>query len=196
MTKDCPHCGLSELPRHDCPESRPNPDFVARLRNDHCDTIECEHGFFLSETPCPNPICLGRDLAAAADMIASRRVKTIDRLKEELAKPFPKEEWEKGTEDVFDPWNVFPCFYGSYSSEFDDMAILVLENIRDGKWGADHGEGLAHEMFREVLCTSDLCDYGTSPRGCFPNWGSGFAELMPTLIEKWRDYRRLEWGED
>lgn len=30
------------------------------------------HDFMLHETPCPNPICLGRDLAEAADVIVAR----------------------------------------------------------------------------------------------------------------------------
>lgn len=96
----------------------------------------------------------------------------------------------------FDPWQAFPSLYGSYSSEFDDMAILVLDNILNKRWGTDHGEGLAHQMFREMLCTAGLCDYGTSPRGCFPDWSEdGIEELLKALLEKWREYRDVEWAE-
>lgn len=35
-----------------------------------------------------------------------------------------------------------------------------------------------------------------SPRGCFPNWGSGFEDILPALIEKWRAYRDVNWSED
>jgi len=100
------------------------------------------------------------------------------------------DEWFEA-EGRFDPWEVFDCFYGSYSSEFDDMAIEVLEAIQRGQFT---NEPLSHQMFREVLCHYGLCDYGTSPRGCFPDWGSGFAELLPDLIAKWKQYRDVEWG--
>lgn len=112
-------------------------------------------------------------------------------LRRQLAKAAPT-----GPDDIvdtFDPWEILPCFYGSYSSAFDDVAILVLENIRDEKFGEAAGEGVAHEMFREVLCTYNLCDYGTSPRGCFPNWGSGFEHTLDDLIDKWRQYRTAQW---
>ena len=118
-------------------------------------------------------------------------MKAIDLIHRELGKPLLTEEWQRGTDEVFDPWEAFPCLYGSYSSEFDDMAILVLENLVKCEFGARGGEGLAHEMFREMLCTADLCDYGTSPRGCFPTWE--FGEVLPALLEKWREYRRIKW---
>jgi hypothetical protein len=124
-------------------------------------------------------------------------MKIIDQLKHSLLLPVVDSESHLyGGDECFDPWEMFPCLYGSYSSEFDDMAITVLENIRDRKFGKSAGENLAHEMFREMLCTADLCDYGTSPRGCFPNWQSGFAEILPTLIDKWHEYRRVNWGSD
>ena len=119
---------------------------------------------------------------------------TLDELKYQMTLPVEREYPDMRLPSECDPWAAFPAFYGSYSSDFDDMAILVLENIRDGKWGADNGEGLAHEMFREVLCTSGLCNYGTSPRGCFPE--PEFAEVLPALIEKWRAYRDAQWQDD
>lgn len=122
-----------------------------------------------------------------------------EKLRALLAKPIDVEgePWLKGTGDLFDPWDLFPSLYGSYSSEFDDMAILVLENILAKRWGADHGEGLAHQMFREMLCNAYLCDYGTSPRGCFPNWGvDGIEDLLTQLLSKWKEYRAAEWESD
>jgi hypothetical protein len=91
--------------------------------------------------------------------------------------------------DKFVPWDLFPCLYGSYSSAFDDMALAVLENIRDGKCKA---EDLASEMFREILCTADLCEYGTSPRVCFPT--EEFKALLPQLIARWERYAKAQWG--
>lgn len=126
----------------------------------------------------------------------------IDELKRQMTLPFAPERIYQGECDpvthlsvYFDPWEVFPCFYGVYSSDFDDVAILVLDNMLNKRFGGQHGESVAHEMFREVLCTSDLCDYGTSPRGCFPNWGSGFDELLPGFLEKWKQYRQGFWGD-
>lgn len=102
-----------------------------------------------------------------------------------LAKPL--QESDAPSVEEFDPWEILP-FYGNYSSAFDDMAIQVLKNLLDGGRG---GEELAHEMFREVLCKKGLCDYGTSPRVCFPT--TRFKEQLPKLIEKWSEYRRLNW---
>jgi len=90
--------------------------------------------------------------------------------------------------ECFDPWELFPAVYGSYSSEFDELAIAVLEDIRDGTHLRDD---LANEIFREMLCTSDLCTYGTSPRVCFAT--REFAPLLPKLIEKWREYASIKW---
>lgn len=137
----------------------------------------------------------------AIGVIAEKYPSPIDRLRAELAKPVTVEgeerQWLRGTGDIFDPWEVFPALYGSYSSGFDDMAILVLENILNQRWGADNGEGLAHEMFREMLCVAGLCTYGTSPRGCFPDYvdGESTAPLLAELLAKWREYRDVEWSE-
>ena len=95
---------------------------------------------------------------------------------------------EMSSVDDFDPWDIFPL-YGSYSSAFDDMALQTLTNLRDGH---RDGEGLAHEMFREILCVKNLCDYGTSPRVCFPT--TEFEELLPAFIEKWERYYERAWG--
>lgn len=102
--------------------------------------------------------------------------------------------------EAFDPWSLFPCLYGSYSSEFDQMALAVLRSLdlaaRD-QWDAaiamQRKETLAHEMFREMLCTAGLCTYGTSPRVCFAE--GPFRPLLPALIAKWEAYYAVRWGE-
>lgn len=93
--------------------------------------------------------------------------------------------------DEYDPWDAFPLLYGSYSSEFDDMAIHTLENILNAKFD---NEDLAHEMFREMLCNKDLCDYGTSPRTCFPT--TSFKEILLLYIEKWKEYYKCQWDDE
>lgn len=114
-----------------------------------------------------------------------------EKVKQALALPLPATEDECGCDGVFDPWDIFPSFYGSYSSEFDRMAITTLRNIRDGI--LDHDD-LARQMFREYLCHLNLCDYGTSPRGCFPT--VEFRPLLPELIEKWHAYSKIQWDGD
>lgn len=89
----------------------------------------------------------------------------------------------------FDPWELLPCLFGSYSSAFDDLAISVLTDVRDGSFIRND---LASEMFREMLCKADLC-YGTSPRTCFPT--EYFRALLPRLIERWKRYAELMWDE-
>jgi hypothetical protein len=78
--KSCPHCGHwfdASRGDHGCPESKPDPELISRLRDDHTDTIECTHGFNLWNgdqwSGCPNPICLARDLAEAAREIERLR---------------------------------------------------------------------------------------------------------------------------
>jgi hypothetical protein len=114
--------------------------------------------------------------------------KAADVVKELLALPDPETEPEIGSDDTFCPWSLFPAIYGTYSSAFDDVALDVLEALRGGAFPE---ETLAHEMFREMLCTANLCDYGTSPRVCFAT--PEFREVLPELIARWRSYRKLAW---
>lgn len=105
-----------------------------------------------------------------------------------LAKPIS--EYDTPSIEDFDPWELFPL-YGSYSSDFDELALDVLRELRDGQKKRDD---LAAEIFREMLCNLHLCDYGTSPRVCFPT--TGFKTLLPQLIEKWEAYSEHAWREE
>jgi len=100
----------------------------------------------------------------------------------------PLAEDENGSVDDFDPWEIFPL-YGSYSSEFDDMAIITLTDILNGTYTARKDYELAQEMFREMLCNMELCEYGTSPRSCWAN--EGFKAILPEYISKWKQYYKL-----
>jgi len=64
--------------------------------------------------------------------------------------------------------------------------------LREIKAREKHRYDVGAEMFREMLCSLDLCDYGTSPRTCFPT--TGFDALLDTLIDKWRDWSFIQWG--
>ena len=114
--------------------------------------------------------------------------KALAELEALLALPSIPEDDMYSDGDCFDPWDLFPCFYGSYSSAFDDLALAVLADIRDG---THNRTDLAAEMFREVLCTRGLCAYGTSPRVCFA--AEGFKKQLPRLIERWREYSEIKW---
>lgn len=106
-----------------------------------------------------------------------------------LARPSIPVEGMFSDGECFDPWELFPAVYGSYSEEFDDMAIGVLEDIR---YGTHTRNDLASQMFREMLCTAGFCDYGTSPRSCFAS--GRFNEQLPALLERWREYAQIKWS--
>ena len=124
------------------------------------------------------------------DWIRQREDAAAAKVSAALALPIPEDQYEIGSDGTFDPWNLFPALYGSYCGSFDRCALDVLRELRDGEKRRDD---LGAEMFREMLCTSDLCSYGTSPRVCFPN--TKFEELLPELIDKWRAYSMRRWGD-
>jgi hypothetical protein len=114
-----------------------------------------------------------------------KAIEAVDAL---LAKPSIRDDGMYSDGECFVPWDLFPCVYGSYSSAFDDMAIEVLTDILDDTFNRDD---LASEMFREMLCTTGLCDYGTSPRVCSAS--TSFKEALPRFIERWREYASIKW---
>lgn len=125
------------------------------------------------------------------EWIREREDKAAHVVRSHLTLPLPDKEGLLGADGTFDPWELFPSLYGSYSSEFDHCAIDVLRELRDRR---KERHDLGAEMFREMLCTANLCDYGTSPRVCFPT--EAFKALLPDLIGKWEAYGRLRWGDD
>lgn len=129
------------------------------------------------------------------DWIAEREKEAAAKVRAELRKPMPEDEFEFGDESRFDPWALFPYLYGTYSAAFDEMALVVLRNLQlaaEGRWDEQYrGEGLAHEMFREMLCTANLCNYGTSPRVCFAT--EPFKTVLPDLIAQWEAYSHMHW---
>ena len=114
-----------------------------------------------------------------------------ERVSAELSKPDAAYHDDLGQDDVFNPWRLFPALFGSYASDFDDCAIDVLSEILEGE---KKREDLGAEMFREMLCRADLCDYGSSPRVCFPT--PAFKMQLPALIHRWKAYRKMQWGSD
>lgn len=107
----------------------------------------------------------------------------------------------------WNPWDAMGIALGGYNSEVDDNALAVLRAIRDGvKRGREGGKygnfvteivkvtGLNEthvELWQYIFCSAGWCDYGTSPRGCFPDHGIDFDEL----IVKWERYYQFRWNE-
>lgn len=108
-----------------------------------------------------------------------------------MAKPMPETSDDIMSSQNFDPWEMFPAIYGSYSGDFDRCAIEVLGELVTGE---KVRRDLGAEMFREMLCTAKLCSYGSSPRVCFPN--GRFKAMLPDFIAKWRAYSLLHWQQD
>lgn len=117
-----------------------------------------------------------------------RQDRAAEKVAELIKLPVADELDQTECERNFDPWEIFPV-YGTYSSDFDECAIAVLEELRDGKKVRDD---LGAEMFREMLCRMELCDYGSSPRVCFPT--TGFKEVLPAFIDKWKEFSAMVWG--
>jgi hypothetical protein len=121
------------------------------------------------------------------DWIYEKQKEAAGRVEAMLALPMPAEDFEFDDEH-FMPWDLFPAIYGTYSGDYDKMAVEVLTDLRDGSHIRDD---LAAYMFKEMLCVMSLCDYGTSPRVCFPT--SPFDQLLPSLIERWKEWYGVNW---
>lgn len=104
----------------------------------------------------------------------------------------PNAEDENG--DYWDPWDALGIGCASYNSGIDQNAINVLCGIRDKLFCDDiaerYGMSALHvELFQSIFCSADWCEYGTSPRGCFPEDREGF----PALIAAWEAYFKRRW---
>ncbi len=131
-----------------------------------------------------------------ASWIYERQSNAAIRVKAVLAKPLPDYREMCGADTTCDPWEIFPAIYGTYSSDFGEAALTVLRNLQlaqERRYDEQTEEELPHHIFREMLCTADLCDYGTSPRGCFPT--EDFGILLPELIKKWAAFETILWGD-
>lgn len=119
------------------------------------------------------------------------------RLRDLLARPLPPHEAYVGSAGYFDPWDAFDGIVGAYNSDIDQMAIETLVAVRDGKtFDLLQGEHkLFVEFFLHILSGHDYVDYGISPRGAFPAWGTT-DKLMDAWIEKWEAWYRINWREE
>lgn len=118
-----------------------------------------------------------------------------EQLRAALAKPTPKDEHDVADREFFDPWSdVITGIYGSYSSVSDQLMIECLEAVRDRKtFEFIESKGFVAEFMLYVLAGHGLTDYGTSPRGGWPN--HDIRDLWQPLIDKWRAYYAAAWSE-
>lgn len=109
-----------------------------------------------------------------------------------LAKPLP-EDAQSVYFEVFDPWHdVIRGIHGNYAEASDDLMIEALEAVRDRTtFEFVEREGFVAEFILYVLSGHGMIEYGTSPRGGWPD--PEIADLWPALIEKWRGYRDVVW---
>ena len=111
-----------------------------------------------------------------------------------LAKPLKPDDQGFGAINEFDPWgDLIDGIFGSYASESDRLMIGAMEAVRD-KTTLDfiRREGFAGEFMLYVLSGHGMLDYGTSPRGGWPD--PEIADLWDALIAKWRAYADTCWG--
>ena len=117
------------------------------------------------------------------------------RLEAALAKPVAERGDLIGM-DEFDPWqDVIKGIHGSYAGRSDALMIAALEAVRDRttyEW--IEREGFEAEFVLYVLSGHGLTEYGTSPRGAWPD--PDVADLWQPLIDKWKAYSLACWGED
>ena len=115
-----------------------------------------------------------------------------DRLIRALAKPLPDDPNFIHME-VFDPWeDVINGIHGCYSSEFDRLFIDALKSVRDQEtFEFMEKHGAVAELILYVLSGHGYTEYGTSPRGAWPD--PTVNDLWQPLIDKWEAYYRIVW---
>lgn len=119
-----------------------------------------------------------------------------ENLQKALSKPTPKNDWEYGQSEFFDPWqDVFPNIDGGYAADCDVLMVSALECVLEHKpFEIIDSHGFAGEFALYVLSGHDLTEYGTSPRGAWPH--PSVSDLFPSLIQKWKDCYKAKWGSE
>lgn len=116
-----------------------------------------------------------------------------EKLETALAKPLPDDGFI-GDLDCFDPWeDVIHGIYGHYSSQSDELMIEALKAARDKTtFEFIKKRGFVAEFALYVLAGHMLLEYGTSPRGGWPD--HEIEDLWQLLIDKWEAYAAIYWG--
>ena len=116
-----------------------------------------------------------------------------NRLAERLMKPLPNCTEDIGDPRFFDPWeDVIQGIYGNYSSECDMLFIEALKAVRDRKtFELIEKHRFSAELVLYILAGHGLTEYGTSPRGSWPD--PSLVHLWDALIKKWEAYAAVYW---
>lgn len=117
------------------------------------------------------------------------------KLRTALDKPLPEYAEQCGDFECFNPWqDIIHGIYGSYAGESDALAISALEAIRDKRtFDFIKSNGFAAEFMLYVLAGHGYTNYGTSPRGGWPD--EDISDMWQELIDKWKAYYEVHWGE-
>ncbi len=112
-----------------------------------------------------------------------------------LAKPLPDDDQTIHL-DAFDPWeDVIHGIYGCYSSESDEVMIATLKAVRNRTtFDLIKERGFIVEFMLYILAGHGLTEYGTSPRGGWPD--HDIEDLWQPLIDKWEAYAQRVWPSD
>lgn len=110
-----------------------------------------------------------------------------------IAKPPLPDSDRAGDGQFFDPWeDVLDGIHGSYAQASDDLAIRVLEAVRDATtFELIQEVGFAAEFMLYVMSGHGMLEYGTSPRGAWPH--PDLKESWQQLIDAWKKYREANW---
>lgn len=92
----------------------------------------------------------------------------------------------------FDPWQEWGLDCVSYTSQIDEDVINIMECIKYKMYCSDISIKLNLpeqyiELIQSILCSKDICEYGTSPRGCW------FINTPEQYINKWKEYYKNKW---
>lgn len=102
-------------------------------------------------------------------------------------------------EEAFDMWEALGISCGGYNSAIDALVIRVMQDILDNRpvYVTDIATRLGVtpemvELIQYILCSADLCEYGTSPRGC---WFIDTQQAV-AFIQKCVESHAAKWKED
>jgi hypothetical protein len=94
----------------------------------------------------------------------------------------------------FDPWELFPAVYGSYSEDHGEAAIEALQRVLKVKEFSGPPT-IGVELFMEMLCTQELAGYGMSPRTAWlESGGPQHVSIMKEWLERFIRYENERWN--
>ncbi len=99
-------------------------------------------------------------------------------------------------DEPWDFWDSVGLTCAGYSAENDaDLINVFIESSADGRWFGETAQrrGLQEAyvgLLKEILCSADFCEYGTSPRGAWAvadKYEANLQKLKDWYLEKWEE---------